>query len=282
MWFNYHTHSTYCDGKSSLAEVLTKAKDLNIGSLGFSSHAPLPFDCKWCMKQERLNAYLDEINGFRKFKEIEIYAGLEIDFVPGIVGLHHFADRLDYTIGSIHFVEKFENGTPWEIDGPHTSFLEGFEKIFKGNIKDVMARYLELTREMVNTSPPSVVGHLDKIKIQNIDNKFFHESDSWYKDEIRKTIDAVSRSGCIVEVNTRGIYQKKSTETYPSPWILKMIHEKNIPITLSSDAHHPDDLINQFLETSVILKQIGFREIFTLHDGQWKPFEYTMNGIKRK
>ena len=134
---------------------------------------------------------------------------------------------------------------------------------------------------MVTQSAPTVIGHLDKIKIQNIDNIFFSETDNWYQDEIKKTLDTISKSQSIIEVNTRGIYQKKSTTTYPSPWILELIYQKRIPITISSDAHHHDDLINQFPETSHLLKQIGFKEIFILHHGTWKPFEFNENGINR-
>ena len=281
MWLNFHTHSTYCDGKSTPEEIVDKAKLLNVKWLGFSSHAPLPFDCLWSMKREKLNEYLNKIVTLKTSQtEIEIYSGLEVDYIPGAIGPHIFSKQLDYTIGSIHFVEHFEDSRGWEIDGPHSFFLEGLEKIFSNKIKDVIVRYFELTREMVEQSAPTIVGHLDKIKIQNINNNFFTEADSWYHDEIEKTLDSIERSGCIIEVNTRGIYQGKSSTTYPSPWILERIHKKNIPITLSSDAHHCEDLINHFPETAIELKQIGFDKIHILQDGQWRPSQFNEHGIE--
>src|SRR5579859_4236146 len=36
MWLNFHTHSTYCDGKTDLDDLVTKARSLDIGWLGFS------------------------------------------------------------------------------------------------------------------------------------------------------------------------------------------------------------------------------------------------------
>ncbi|MBI1767499.1 MAG: histidinol-phosphatase [Bacteroidetes bacterium] len=280
-WFNFHTHSNYCDGKSSLSEIVEHAKKVNVTSLGFSSHAPLPFESKWCMKKESFHKYIDEIQSLKHLPHrIEIYSGLEVDYIPYQIGPKDFENKLDYTIGSIHFVEKFNDGIGWEIDGPHSFFLEGLEKIFDNDFKKAVARYYELTREMITKSPPSVIGHLDKIKIQNIDNKFFNESDRWYQDEIKITIDAIRKTKSIIEVNTRGVYQKKSATTYPSPWILELIHQKMIPVTISSDAHHHQDLISYFKETAHLLKQIGFKEISILHDGQWKPFEFNANGIK--
>ncbi len=280
MWFNFHTHSTYCDGKSTLNEIAQQAALLNFNSLGFSSHAPLPFACKWCMNQEAFDQYVAEIQSLKNSTtEIEIYSGLEIDYIPNVIGPHLFKDKLDYTIGSIHFVEQFENGKRWEIDGTHHSFLEGLSEIFKDNFKEAVVRYFELTREMMANSIPTVVGHLDKIKIQNITGKFFNETDSWYQHEIKKTLDIIDQYGGIVEVNTRGIYQKKSTTTYPSPWVLELIHQKKIPITVSSDAHHKDDLINCFQETLSDLMQIGFQEIHSIKNGQWKPFKFNERGL---
>lgn len=280
MWLNYHTHSSYCDGKSSVEDLIDKAESLHVGWLGFSSHAPLPFDCAWCMKRERLEEYVNKIATLKSKRELELYAGLEVDYIPGRIGPKDF-QGLDYTIGSVHFVESFPEGRGWEIDGPHAHFLEGLERIFSNDIKQVVQRYFALTRDMVIHSAPTIVGHLDKIKIQNIGNKFFTEEESWYRDEMKSTIDVIGKSGCIVEVNTRGIYQKKTAVPYPSPWVLELIHKKNIPITISSDAHYCDDLINQFGSTAILLKQIGFQEIHVLSHGQWKACKFNEDGIRK-
>jgi histidinol-phosphatase (PHP family) len=282
MWSNFHTHSSFCDGKGELSDYVQEAKKLKMLSLGFSSHAPVPFPTKWCMKSERLTEYLESI---RKLKiqnhDLDIYTGLEVDFIPGVTSPNVFKSKLDYTIGSVHFVEILPDGTGWEIDGTHTSFLEGFEKIFHNNIQDTIERYLELTREMILTACPTIIGHMDKIKIQNIDGKFFSEDDSWYQDEIRRTIDVIESSGAIVEVNTRGIYQKKSATTYPSPWILEILNQKNIPVTINSDAHHPSNIVSEFSGTASLLKKIGFKTISILHEGSWKAFSFDEHGVKQ-
>jgi histidinol-phosphatase (PHP family) len=227
-----------------------------------------------------MHEYFDEIEQLSAIHhDLEIYKGLEVDYIPDEINPLQFNDVLDYTIGSVHFVEKFSDGRGWEIDGSHQSFLEGLEKIFAGNIKAVVVRYFELTREMIKGFPPTIIGHLDKIKIQNIENKFFNENDSWYQQEVIKTIEAIEDSDCIVEVNTRGLYQKKSYTTYPSPWILQLILEKNIPITINSDAHHADDLIACFPETAKFLRQLGFQQVAALYDGQWRQHYFDEHGI---
>lgn len=279
MWSNFHTHNAYCDGKGVIQDYIRKAEELGMLSLGISSHAPLPFANKWCMKPANLDAYLNELRDLKKKSPVDLYTSLEIDFIPGVISPNDFRDKLDYTVGSIHFVEQLPDGTRWEIDGTHAFFLEGYEKIFNNNIRDTLTRYYELTREMVATACPTVVGHLDKIKIQNVDEKLFSESDAWYQQEVKKTIDAIAASGAIIEVNTRGLYQKKSATTYPGSWILEYILQKAIPVTLSSDAHHPDDLVNQFSDTAILLQKIGFKTLTILHEGHWQPFPYNEHGI---
>jgi histidinol-phosphatase (PHP family) len=282
MWANFHTHSHYCDGVGKFEDYLD-ADPGNILSLGFTSHAPVPFDCAWCMKEENLDKYVAELSELQKAHsdqgKTQIYKGLEADFVPGVVSPHTYKDKLDFTVGSIHFVEQLSSGKYWEIDNTYEVFLEGLENIFKNNIKDAICRYFELTREMVSGFTPSIVGHLDKIKIQNKAEKFFRETDPWYRAEIEKTVETISKASAMVEVNTRGLYQKKSATTYPSPWVLELILKKNIPITINSDAHHPRDLTNQFAQTAQQLLQIGFKKIHILLDGQWKPVHLTPNGI---
>jgi histidinol-phosphatase (PHP family) len=282
MWVNYHTHCNYCDGKSPMQEYVDEAERLNLLSIGFSSHAPIPFDTKWCMKSQRLEEYIQDIETIRKTKPLaEIYTGLEVDFVPNVTSPNLFKEKLDYTIGSVHFVDSLPDGRHWEIDGNHALFLEGLSKIFHNNIQSAISRYFELTREMIATACPTVIGHLDKIKIQNVDGKFFSETESWYQNEVQRTIDMVSSSGAIVEVNTRGLYQRKSDTTYPSPWILALLHEKNIPITISSDAHHPKDLVKLFSETAKLLRNIGFKTIAILTEGTWKSFSFSEHGIEK-
>lgn len=280
MWTNFHMHSHYCDGKGALPDYIAAAAAEGMPAIGFSSHAPVPFDCVWCMKSEQLQDYLLEITVLKRTTSgIELYAGLEVDYIPGVISPQDFAGQLDYTVGSIHFVDAFKDGRPWEIDGLHTLFLEGLEKIFKGDIRAAIRRYYELTRDMVKTGSPDVVGHLDKIKIQNPASKFYGEDESWYREEIENTLDVIADSGAIVEVNTRGLYQKKSHTPYPSPWILERMLNRRIPITLSSDAHHPSDITNQFTATASLLHDIGFRHMSVLLNNQWQSIAFDSHGV---
>lgn len=280
MWSNFHTHSHYCDGKGTMLDYLKAANEQGVGHIGFSSHAPLPFPCNWCMRKEHFGDYLSEIaEAKKKFPGLEVYTGLEIDFIPGIIGPADFSGKLDFTIGSIHFVGRTDIRF-WEIDNTLDVFKEGLDKIFKGDLRAAITEYFNLTREMVRMSQPDILGHLDKIKI-NAKNFSFDESEPWYVAEVEETLKALRGTETIIEVNTRGLYKKKSDNTYPSPWILERILDYNIPVTISSDAHHPEDLTREFEATSSMIRDIGFKEVSVLKSGMWKNVPLDQYGAVR-
>lgn len=281
MWSNYHTHSNYCDGSESLEACIEQAKALKMISLGFSSHAPLPFARGWSMDKHRLTDYCHAINLLAaKSGELEIYKGLEVDFIPGRISANDFQHQLDYTIGSIHFVDQFKDGTPWEIDGTNQHFEDGFNEIFNRNSKDAIHRYYELTKEMIRNSAPNIIGHLDKIKIQNKYQTYFDENESWYQQEVQEVIKVIKEAGSIVEINTRGLYQKKLSAPYPSPWIIELLYKSGIPIMINSDAHHPADLCNSFSEAAHIVFSIGYKKLRILLEGKWQDVAFDQHGIK--
>ncbi len=283
-WTNYHSHTNYCDGDADPEIYILAAIEEGLLAYGFSSHAPVPFDCKWTMNKQRIGDYSRYIDFLQhKYRDkIEIYKSLEIDYIPGVIGVSHPSIQklnLDYSIGSIHFIDKFPDGMPWEIDGNHWKFATGLLEIFQGDIKRVITRYYQLTREMVQKDCPDIIGHLDKIKIQNSFFEYFDETESWYKREIEQTLSTIAQSDAIVEVNTRGLYKRKTNSTYPSPWILERIHDLNIPVTINSDSHRPEEITMGFEETAKLLDDIGFKRVRAFVNGYWQDFDLNRNGL---
>ena len=283
-WTNYHSHCRYCDGTDDPERYVEQAVAEKMPAYGFSSHAPLPFDCSWTMKTEDLQAYVCEVRHLQRRwrSDIQLYCGLEVDYIPGVTGPKSQAlldAGLDYTIGSVHFVDAFPDGRRWEIDGSHPIFLEGLEQIFEGDIRRAVSRYFELTRQMVREECPDLVGHVDKIKMQCEEGKLFSESSDWYRDEMMKTLRAIKEVGVTVEVNTRGLYKKKVSETYPSRWVLEQMFALDIPVALNSDAHHPREISLYFAESARMLREVGYRQLCVLLDGKWQKVSFNENGL---
>ena len=76
-----HTHSQFCDGKATMAQMAEKAADFGFVSLGFSSHSPLPYENDWAMREEAYPAYFAEIARLKELykNKMEIYCGIEWD-----------------------------------------------------------------------------------------------------------------------------------------------------------------------------------------------------------
>jgi histidinol-phosphatase (PHP family) len=208
---------------------------------------------------------------------------MEVDYIPERIGpksKHVLDAALDYTVGSVHFVESFPDGIGWEIDGSHQVFLKGLQEIFGGDVQKAVSRYFELTRQMVEQECPDIIGHIDKIKIQDEEGKLFSQQAFWYQQQMRQTLQLIADAGAIIEVNTRGIYKKKTPETYPAPWVLEEIHRLSIPVTLNSDAHHPDEITACFTDTARLLQTIGFKQVHILYDGKWQAVDFDEKGVQ--
>lgn len=270
MWYNLHTHSNWCDGRSTIREHVRQAELSGLHAIGFASHAPLPFPCAWCVQPGRLEQYLQEIDSVRRQSAMPVYAGLEVDFIPGVIGPSDFRSTLDFTIGSVHFVDGTADHR-WEADSDAEVFRNGLDRFFGGDVQGAVMRYFALIREMLSSSPPDILGHMDRIKVHNSNFPFFDESSAWYLDELVHTLEAARDAGVIVEVNTRGLYRKRSLEPYPGRFALMRMAEMKIPVMLASDAHHREELVAGFPEAVAFLNQAGIREVVRFNGTGWEP-----------
>lgn len=273
-YFNLHTHTIYCDGKAQPEDYVKEAVKRKMTALGFSCHSPLPFDNGYSIKEHNIEKYVSEIRSLQEKykKQIQIFLGFEFDYVPGIsenpVTLKQKMNA-DFIIGSVHLVRNKQNGKLWFIDGPESNYINGLASVFDNNIKLAVTTYFEQVTEMVTRIKPDIIGHIDKVKMHN-KNRFFSENDKWYKELSDKLLNTVKETGCIIEVNTRGIYKKRCDSLYPGVEILNEVHRKKIPITVSSDAHLPGELISYFDEAIKILKDIGYKTIKYFSGKTWQ------------
>lgn len=72
---NYHSHCTFCDGRSTPEDFVKFAISHGFRAYGFSSHSPLPFETFWNMSKNDMPEYLAEIDRLKKkySDRLEIY-----------------------------------------------------------------------------------------------------------------------------------------------------------------------------------------------------------------
>jgi histidinol-phosphatase (PHP family) len=272
---NLHTHCVYCDGTGHPEEYVLQAITLGLESIGFSSHAPVPFKTDWTMPPEKLPSYLQEIKQLKgKYQgKILIFCGLEIDYLPGQLAPDspQFTQAgLDHIIGAVHFIGQDREGTHWSIDGTAEEFEQAWQRIFKGSIQKLVRQYYSLVRDMVAHHPPDIVAHLDVIIKNNQEDRYFNEQEPWYQQAVDETLKVIKQQNLILEVNAGGIIRKRADSLYPGEWILQKCAGLGIPVTLASDAHTPDQLIAHSAETAKILADIGFKEVMVFTPSGWQ------------
>ncbi len=274
--FCFHTHSSFCDGKASVEEVCLSAIKQGLGAIGFSSHAPVPFETQWAMEFHDLNNYADEVERCKElFKgQLAVYRSLEADFIGEGKSLP-FGElrklaRLDYIIGSVHLVSNPEKSNKlWFLDGPSENYDKGIADCFDGDVRCAVERYYAQMREMVQAQQPEVIAHMDKV-VMNNKKGYFSESETWYQEAVDRTLQVIASAGTIVEVNTRGIYRGKYATWFPNINIIRRCVELGIPLTVSVDAHHPDELTSGFDDALEAIKSAGCQTLSVFEGAAWK------------
>lgn len=280
-WVNLHSHSSFCDGKADPEDFILAAIDQKFLAYGYSSHAPTAYDTVWNMKESRMDDYIKAIEHIRSAfaDKIEVYIGLEQDYSEGVKHPDIPRHALDYTIGSVHFLGNYPDGSGFCFDGAPELFFQGAARLFNNDFRALITRYYEWSGAMIENNKPDIIGHMDKIKMHEHFRHYIDESAKWYIDQVHMFLDVAKKHNCIIEINTRGTYRKKPPLLYPAEWIIKIILDKKIPVMINSDAHHPSEISFGFRDTAKILSEMGFKTLRTLRKGSWVDIPFTEKGL---
>lgn len=273
---NYHSHCTFCDGRSTPEDFVKFAISHGFRAYGFSSHSPLPFETFWNMSKDDMPEYLAEINRLKEkyAGQLEIYTSLEIDYLdetynPSIAYFQELP--LDYRIGSIHFLplsEHLSEDNMVCIDGAFADYKDSVDRYFEGDISRLVARYFDSTLKMIEAGGFDIVGHMDKIYMNGQKYGGFSFDASWYQKPFKATLDLIAQKGLMVEVNTKNLIKKQ--QIFPRKEYLGLLKEMNIPVMVNSDCHYPDLVNDGRTEAFGLLKEIGFKTTRELIKGKWQ------------
>lgn len=270
---NLHTHCGLDDGTGTMEEYVLSALSKGFTALGFSCHTPLGIEDSWHMRNENFSYYLDEIDRLRRlYKDrIEIYAGLELDFIEdtGEMAGNEYRDRLDFTIGSVHLMRHAKSDRYLAVDGPVEEYETLLQDNFDGDIQRFVGHYFTLQERMMESWKFDILGHCDLMKKRNVDNRFFDPTQMWYRKLTSHLLKTAKKHKIRIELNTGGIARGAISEPYPSPEMISACAELGIPMTLSSDAHQSSHIDFYFSQADDLLVQSGHRSIDVLQHGMW-------------
>ena len=246
MLIDYHMHTELTDGTGRPVEYAQVAVERKLDEIGCSDHAPLgDRDTDWTMKLKDLDTYIGWVRAAqREIPSLNIKLGLEVDFIPGREDwIRELAARhpWDYFLGSVHFIGEFpvdRSADDWQNE----------------NVVDRWHQYFDLWRQAAMSRLFDSLAHPDLPK------KFNFRPSTDFTAIYEEALRTVAEANVAIEVSTAGL-RKPCREIYPSATFLRIARRLNIPITLGSDAHLPQDVGQDFDKAAALARSCGYEKI---------------------
>jgi histidinol-phosphatase (PHP family) len=194
----------------------------------------------------------DEIDRLRERNpDLRIRAGIELDNDPihsaaGRKWIEKHWDKLDFVLGSVHFLDR--------DDQMFDSVPDGAEQFEGHDVDAIYADYLRRVRDIAATGLIDCLAHLDLIKIHG------HRLRAEIGAIVNETLDFIRARNLAIELSTAG-WRKPVNELYPSDRIIELAIEKRIPFTIASDAHSHAQLGDNYPRLAEKMASFGVRRI---------------------
>lgn len=248
MLYNYHTHTTYCDGKNTAEEMVQQAISLGISQIGFSGHSYTEFDLEPCMSREGTENYKKEINDLKeKYSgKIKILLGIEYDYYS-----NEPLDDYDYVLGSVHYIYK--DGKYLCTDLSREKQIADVNNYYGGDFYAYIQDYYSLVADLYNKTKCNIIGHFDLITKYNDDGSLFDVNDPRYISAWQNAADAILKTPALVEINTGGMSRGYKKTPYPSKQIIEYFKSNGKKLIFSSDCHNKNFLLYGYDEVKKYL-----------------------------
>lgn len=190
--------------------------------------------------------YIDFINGLKN-QGYPVKLGIEVcyfeeseDYLRDYLSRYDF----DFIIGSVHWIDG------WGFD-----FRESLEQWKERDIASLYNSYFNLLIKAAKSELFDIIGHCDSIKI------FGYKPNNRLTEFYHKTSEAFKANNLCVEINSGLMNRYNATEFCPSREFLEILFDYKIPISVSSDAHTPEDTGRNIDKAIILAKEIGYKEV---------------------
>jgi histidinol-phosphatase (PHP family) len=242
---DYHTHPQGHAVRPYTLELLTpwveRCRQQQIVSIAFTDHDRYHSGVSFPVVQQ-----LREAN-----PDLEILIGIELDNDPttGPSGLRWVEEnwqQLDFVLGSVHYFP----GADRMFDGADQA-----SQLQSRGANAAFELYLFELQKLISRGSIDCLSHLDLIKI----HKLFpsgYDPLAWFS----PILDQVHSAGLALEINTAG-WRKPVGEQYPQVDIIREAVRREIPITVSSDAHSFAQVGEDYERLAAIMAEAGVKKL---------------------
>ena len=246
---DYHLHTPLCrHANGEPIDYAKSALDTGLSEIGFSDHSPAKEDDfdDWRML---LSEFPENHHSVQAAKngthEISVNLGLEIDYFENdhawIEQLSSLAD-FDYLIGSVHYIAP-----GFALD--HPKWIGSWSGI--AEVEEIWTSYWKIYTNCARSGLFDLLAHPDLPK------KFGHKPAGDLRRFYEPVIEAALETNTAIEINTVG-WRKECAEQYPERDFLELMISAGLPISISSDAHAPEEVGMNFEEAASLASDIGF------------------------
>jgi histidinol-phosphatase (PHP family) len=242
---DYHTHPQAHTLRPYRIEVLQlwidRCRERGVESIAFTDHD------RYCD-----GVVFDVIDRLREQNpDIDILIGIELDNDPvtsehGLNWVEENWDRLDLVLGSVHYFADEER----MFDGTDQS-----RQIERRGADRAFSEYLEQLTLLLRRGRIDCLSHLDLVKIHGLFPKNYDAMATF-----DPLLDLIRKNDLAIEINTAG-WRKKVGEQYPAAPIVKRAVAREIPITISSDAHSHVQVAEGYERLEALLEAEGITKI---------------------
>ncbi len=254
-YFNYHTHTNFCDGRNTAEEMVQKAIELGFDTLGFSGHSPAPESEFYAVRD--LDAYYDCISRLKdKYSgRIKILCGIERD-----IWAYPDEHEYDYALGAIHQLKI--NGRFYIVDLSPAAMKSFIDELYGGDGNAFAVEYMRQVKDVARITGCDIIAHFDLVSKFNGDgeNKFFDPCGAEYLEAAQDAIKENIKYCDLFEVNTGAIGRNWRTTPYPTPEMLDMIRAAGGRVTFGSDTHATDTMLCGYEQAQKLIKSHGFAD----------------------
>ncbi len=193
---------------------------------------------------EDVGGYVDAILAARE-EGLPVLLGIEMDWLAGRRDeIAAFLDGrpFDIVLGSVHFIDGRAIDDPTDPDHDRVP------------LEDLWTGYVEQFVAAAGSGLYDVMSHPDLPKV------FGRRIPAALDALLDDAVAAVAEAGVAIECSSAGL-RKPVGELYPEPSLLARFHRAGVPVTLSSDAHSPEDVARDYPTAVAALRGAGYETI---------------------
>jgi len=193
---------------------------------------------------EDIDAYCAALERARA-EGLPVLVGVEMDWLPDRVS--EIADVVrgrpfDIVLGSVHWLRERA------VDHPDYLAWDTLDA------EEIWERYLDELVAAACSGLFDVLAHIDLPKV------FGHAPPASARARWPEVIAQIAQTGVAVECSSAGL-RKPVRELYPNPDLLGLCAAAGIPVTLSSDAHRPEDVAADYPTAVAALGAAGYTQL---------------------